>query len=50
MFFCDPCAEKHGWPVSMMTSYGQCEICRKAAACNDVPSRLLPPAGREEGE
>lgn len=47
MFFCDPCADKNHWPVSLVTSYGQCEVCRKAAPCNDVPSRLLPEADTE---
>lgn len=42
MFFCDDCADRNRWPVSLATSYGQCEICRQVASCNDVPSRLLP--------
>lgn len=50
MFYCDYCAGKNDWPISLMRSYGQCEVCRQAEPCNDVPSRLLPLAAREDGE
>lgn len=42
MFYCDACREKREWPESFLKSRGPCEICRKVADCNDVPSSLLP--------
>lgn len=42
MFFCDPCAKRQKWPVSFSKSNGQCEVCRKSAVCNSVPSNCLP--------
>lgn len=42
MFYCDTCAAKHGWPeTAFIRSLGACEICDRAAACNDVPSVYL---------
>src|ERR1044072_245707 len=43
MFYCDECAEKNGWPKSILRrSFGPCEICAKRASCSDVPSSALP--------
>lgn len=42
MFYCDPCAIKKNWPISMFQSYGKCELCDKVDECNDVPSSYLP--------
>lgn len=49
MFYCDPCAKKYEWPETLTISYGPCEMCDKTAACNEMPSRLLPePRRRNE--
>lgn len=42
MFYCDPCAKEHGYPETIMRSYGQCEICDESAVCNSRASALLP--------
>ena len=42
MFYCDPCAEKNGWPMSLRRSQGKCEMCDKVDLCNDTPSSQLP--------
>lgn len=43
MFYCDECAKLRFWPEkTLVRSYGACELCRKAADCNDVPSGQLP--------
>lgn len=42
MFYCKDCQKMNNWPESWCRSYGQCEICKKAADCNDVPSSCLP--------
>lgn len=42
MFYCDPCADKHGWPETFSKSGGNCEMCGKRAVCNDCPSSALP--------
>jgi hypothetical protein len=44
MFYCDPCAAKHGWPhgPNIAASYGACEVCGKTGHCSDVPSSALP--------
>jgi len=43
MFYCDKCGKKNGWPIcTPAPSRGTCEICGKAAVCNDVPSKNLP--------
>lgn len=43
MFYCDDCGKRRDWPTdSLRRSYGPCEICKKGAACNDVPSSHLP--------
>ena len=42
MFYCDNCATEKGWPNSSFKSRGQCEMCRQAGPCNDVPSDQLP--------
>lgn len=42
MFYCDACAAKKAWPKSIDKSVGTCEICKKTAKCNNVPSSNLP--------
>lgn len=44
MFYCNPCAEKRGWPQVMARSRGKCEECGKIEICNDHPSKDLPVA------
>ena len=29
MFYCNECAKKRGYPMSIFKSYGACEICEK---------------------
>jgi hypothetical protein len=44
MFYCDECAEKNGYPQSIIRSHGPCECCGKIRDCSDVPSsNLLKP-------
>lgn len=41
MFICPDCAKPRDlW--SGVRSYGPCEICRKPAACYDIPSHRIP--------
>ena len=42
MFYCDDCAEKKKWPLSILNSLGLCEICEENKICNDLPSKMLP--------
>jgi hypothetical protein len=42
MFYCNECKNINDWPVGVVFSHGKCEVCGKAALCNDVPSRCLP--------
>lgn len=42
MFFCEECEKRNEWPNSLFKSFGRCEVCGKAARCNDVPSKYLP--------
>lgn len=42
MFFCETCRVEKNWPDSIAKSHGPCELCRKTADCNDVPSKYLP--------
>lgn len=36
MFVCEECTpEKAKWRFMLMTSYGSCEVCRKARVCID---------------
>jgi hypothetical protein len=42
MFYCDDCAEKNGYPQSIIRSVGPCECCGKVAVCSDMPSSNLP--------
>jgi len=42
MFYCDDCAEKNGYPKSIIRSIGPCECCNKLADCNDMPCSNLP--------
>jgi hypothetical protein len=42
MFYCDSCAKKKAWPLTLFKSRGQCEMCDKVANCNSTPSDELP--------
>ena len=43
MFYCEKCREESGWPVSMSTSHGKCEVCETGPhICWDRPSHTLP--------
>jgi len=42
MFYCDECAEKNGYPQSIIRSIGPCELCGRIADCSDMPSSSLP--------
>ncbi len=42
MFYCNECAIRLGYPISIFKSVGNCEICTKEAICNDVKSSNLP--------
>lgn len=42
MFYCDPCADKLGYPKTAFKSRGRCECCSETAVCNDMPSSALP--------
>ena len=42
MFYCNACAKKKGYRISIIKSKGLCEICRKEAICNDVPGAWKP--------
>lgn len=48
MFYCEQCAEKNYYPVSILKSNGKCEICGATAVCNDVPSSQLPQGQKED--
>ena len=54
MFYCNSCAERLGWPKSVMRWNSVCEMCETPADCNDIPSVALPdqsaPTTREERE
>lgn len=50
MFYCDDCGDKNQWPMTFSGSFGPCECCGKVGTCNDVPSRLLPTAKRDEAK
>jgi len=45
MFYCNECAEKKGYPITIGRSQGCCEFCGRHANCNDMPSSKLPPIG-----
>ena len=42
MFYCNKCAEKKGYPITIGRSQGTCEFCGCHASCNDMPSSKLP--------
>lgn len=45
MFFCEPCKERHRWPMAwhgLFASHGPCEVCGTVADCYEVPSMHLP--------
>jgi len=44
MFYCDPCADKYGYPKHPKEhqSFGPCECCGKTAGCTDIPCSQLP--------
>lgn len=48
MFYCNPCADGHGWPKTIFVSHGACEICYQVGACNDTPSKYLTPTDEQQ--
>lgn len=42
MFFCEECRKKNNWPCSYIESFGNCELCNKAASCYSIASKDLP--------
>lgn len=42
MFYCNGCAEKKKWPLTLFKSQGACEICGKESSCNETPCKDLP--------
>jgi len=42
MFYCNECAKKKNWPVTMFKSAGTCEICGDTKECSEMPSSKLP--------
>lgn len=42
MFYCDDCANEHGYPQTLGKSYGNCECCGLQRRCNERPSSMLP--------
>lgn len=50
MFYCDPCAKRKKWPMTLGQSRGTCEVCGVYAVCNDCPSSVLPEPQRNPGE
>ena len=37
MFYCDDCALKEGWRITMCKSMGECEKCGQPEMCSDHP-------------
>lgn len=56
MFYCNECAEKNGYPITIGRSTGTCELCGRHANCNDMSSSKLssldinPPAPKKNQE
>lgn len=46
MFYCDPCAKKNDWPVTMFRSLGTCEECGAKRECSERSVRDLTEEGR----
>lgn len=46
MFYCNECAKKRKWPITIFRSYGACELCEKVVSCNSVKSKDLPISGK----
>ena len=42
MFYCNKCAKERGWQISLVKSFGNCDICGVQSECNDTPSKYLP--------
>lgn len=42
MFYCNGCAKKQGYPITMFKSRGTCELCKDTADCNEMPTKNLP--------
>ncbi len=42
MFYCEKCRHDAGWPESVRTSFGPCEMCGRVKECHDRPSSSLP--------
>lgn len=41
MFYCDDCAKKNDWNITLFKSIGLCEVCNKMRVCSDLPSKKL---------
>lgn len=41
MFYCDSCAIKNGWNMTLFKSMGPCEVCNETKACSDLPCKKL---------
>lgn len=50
MFYCDTCARKNRWPMTLIASFGNCEACGVRTHCNSCPSSQLPEPQRNIGE
>lgn len=42
MFYCDECAIKRKWPITLFRSHGRCEMCKETKECSEMPSKDLP--------
>lgn len=42
MFYCDFCANKNEWPITLHRSHGACEVCHTPADCSNMQSKDLP--------
>lgn len=42
MLYCENCRKENKYPMSVIGSYGQCQMCGGVDFCNDVPHRHLP--------
>ena len=50
MFYCNDCAKKMNYPISIFKSNGRCEICEEVRECSDIPCKDLPEEKEEEGK
>src|ERR1700722_14667273 len=40
MQYCNGCAKKHGWPLTITSGHGFCELCSKLAFLNVTYSKV----------